>query len=87
MSALLPSWLVVIRHVAVHDVNSRYLYYYTSDPLQTSALFYQSCWNLANQWLTDSAPAPWLIVLQRVHACDLPDKFEALVEEFKDFVG
>lgn len=31
MPALLPSWLSVIRHVAVNDVNSRYLFYYTSD--------------------------------------------------------
>lgn len=31
MSTLLPSWFAVIGHVAVHDVNSRYLILYNSE--------------------------------------------------------
>jgi hypothetical protein len=39
MSKLVPSWFLASRCVAVHDVNSRYLFYYTSDPIVPTALF------------------------------------------------
>lgn len=53
MSTLLPSWLVVIGHVAVHDVNSRYLFYYTSDLHKIHRTVQALGVDLANQWLTD----------------------------------
>lgn len=55
MSTLLPSWFAVTRHVAVHDVNSRYLFLYNSD-LQKFFPAYPSIPRLdhANKSLTDS---------------------------------
>jgi len=56
MSTPVPSWLPASGRVAVHDVNSRYLFYYTSDPRILTALFQNvRVLDIANQCLRTSS--------------------------------
>jgi hypothetical protein len=90
MAKLVPSWLPAPRHVAVNDVNSRYLLYTTLIFAVTIALFKKHFFlDLADRCLIDLSIRLTRAdrAALRVNACDLPDRHDALVEEFKDFVG
>ena len=81
------------RLAAVHDVNSRYLNLYTSDIGLFSSSFLQflSRFKLTNcvsqiSLIFFNTVAKLTSTQRRIKACDLPEKYDVLAEEFKDRV-